>query len=308
MLPGSASYGSADPIYDGDNAKWKKFANSLHARYAIQLSNVDPARAKSELAAALAGPVFTSNDDNAVLVWPGDGQNNNPYFDNFKTRDDHRLSSTIVDTLLALSDPRVAVYADPTQAYVEGKSTNEYVGLPNGLTNTQASAFGGAGGGLYNASHPAAFFSQADSPSYLMTYAELLFIKAEAAARGWISGDPAALYADGITASMQQFGIDDAAIATYLAQPKVQYNPSTGLTQIALQKWIALFGEGLEGWNEYRRTGVPNLQAGPGAVINTVPRRLPYPSSEQSFNPANLEAARSAQGGDALTSKLWWDQ
>jgi hypothetical protein len=116
------------------------------------------------------------------------------------------------------------------------------------------------------------------------------------------------LYNAAITASMQQHGVSAAAIATYLAQPRVVYTPGpAGFTQIALQKWISLFGQGSEAWNEYRRTGVPTLTPGPAAITNQVPRRLTYPNAEQSFNKANLDAATARIGGDQLTSRMWWD-
>lgn len=288
------SYGSADPIYNGDAGKWKRFANSLRLRYAMRLSKVDPSRAQSEIQAALAAGVFTSNADNANLVWPGDKINDSPIFENSKSRDDHRVSKTIVDQLKAFNDPRLAVYANPAAA------TGEYVGVQNGLTSPDAVSLG-----LTKTSKIGTFFAKANAASAMMHYSEVLFIQAEAAARGWASGSPAELYKQAITASMQVYGIPQAQIDAYLAQPSVEYK---GLESIALQKWIALYGQGIEAWSEYRRTGVPNLQPGPAAVLDMVPRRLPYPATEQSFNNANLQAAKSAQGGDLMTNRLWWDK
>ncbi|MEO7648321.1 MAG: SusD/RagB family nutrient-binding outer membrane lipoprotein [Gemmatimonadaceae bacterium] len=301
------TYGSADPIYGGSMTKWKKFANSLRARNAMRLSKRDPATAQAQLTAALAAGVFTSNDDDAKLVWPGDGTNDSPIYSNARppdgkgTRDDHRVSKTLVDTLKGLSDPRLAVYAQCTDVSKAGGGC-EYVGVPNGLTSPAAVALG-----FTKTSKIGKVFHDPSAPSWLMAYPEVLFIQAEAAQRGWITGSAAAFYNAGITASMQQWGVSASAIATYLAQPRVAYNPTTGYTQIALQKWIALFGQGSDAWAEYRRTGVPNLTAGPAAIIPTVARRLTYPLSEQSFNKANLDAAIAAQGGAALTNRVWWD-
>ncbi|HEX5580705.1 MAG TPA: SusD/RagB family nutrient-binding outer membrane lipoprotein, partial [Gemmatimonadaceae bacterium] len=79
---------------------------------------------------------------------------------------------------------------------------------------------------------------------------------------------------------------------------------------IALQKWIALFGQGVEGWGEWRRTGVPNLTPVPEAKTSpkVVARRLQYPTSEQSFNSANQTAAEANQGGASMTDRVWWDK
>lgn len=300
-------YGSADPIYGGNTANWKKFANSLRARHAMRLSERDPATAQSQLTAALAAGVFTSNADDAKLDWPGDGSNDSPIYSNARppdgkgTRDDHRVSETLVDTLKALSDPRLPVYAQCTDVS-EAAGGCEYVGVPNGLTSPAAVALG-----FTKTSKIGTVFHDPSAPSWLMSYPEVLFIQAEAAQRGWLAGSAAAFYNAGITASMEQWGISAADIATYLAQSRVAYNPATGMTQIALQKWIALYGQGSEAWAEYRRTDVPNLKAGPAAIIPTVARRLTYPLSEQSFNKANLDAAIAAQGGAELTNRVWWD-
>lgn len=305
-----SSYGSADPIYGGDMAKWKKFANSLRARHAMRLSKVDGNTARTQFESAVAAGVFTSNADGASLVWPGDGTNDAPIYSDSRppwgkgSRDDHRVSKTLVDTLASLSDPRLAVYARCTQESLDAGGC-AFVGVPNALENPDAIALG-----LTRTSRIGDAFHEPNTPTWLMTYAEMLFLLAEAAERGWAAGGTAAsFYNAGITASMQQRGIAAGDIATYLARPRVIYTPGpAGLTQIALQKWIALFGQGSEAWNEYRRTGVPTLTPGPAAIIPQVPRRLTYPGTEQSFNNANLQAAMSRlAGGDELTSRMWWD-
>jgi Starch-binding associating with outer membrane len=300
-------YGAADPIYGGSVSGGRKFANSLRARHAMRLSKVDEPKARAELAAALAAGVFTSNADDAKLVWPGGG-NASPLHanaappDGTGSRDDHRVSKTLVDTLKSLSDPRLAVYAQCTDES-EAAGGCEYVGVPNGLSNADAALLG-----FTRTSKLGSAFFAPQAPSWLMSYPEVLFIQAEAAQRGWITtGTAASFYNAGITASLEQWGISAANIAIYLAQPQVAYNPLTGFTQIALQKWIALYGQGSDAWAEYRRTGVPDLKAGPAAIIPTVARRLTYPVSEQSFNKANLDAAIAAQGGAALTNRVWWD-
>jgi hypothetical protein len=312
-----ATFGSQDPIYKGDVAKWKKFANSLHARLAMDLSKADPNKAKAEVAAAVAAGGFTSNADNAQLVWPGDGVNDNPWYSNQKegkgTRDDARFSATFIDTLSHLNDPRLPIFARPVQDTTCGAAVGchavnpgGYRGMANGLEAGPAGLWGP------KASRLGAKIFAKSQPSYIMTYAEFSFIKAEAAERGWISGSAAQFYQDGITASMQQWGVADADIATYLAQPAVQYKGGTaGLAQIGVQKWISLFTEGVEAWMEWRRTGYPNLTPALNARTagGVIPRRMIYPQTEQSFNLANLQAALANEGGsDALNTRLWIDK
>ncbi len=319
MMTASAGegYGAQDPVYGGDVAKWKKLANSLRARLGLNLSRVNPAKAQSEVAAAIAAGGFTSNADNAQIKWPGDGINDNPWYDNQKegigTRDDARFSVTFIDTLKHSNDPRLAVFARPVQDGGCGTAANctvvpagSYRGMPNGLLAGDAGPWGTRSSRL-----GAQVFAK-DQPSYIMTYAELSFIKAEAAEKGWISGSAAQFYQDGIRAAMQQWGVADADITTYLAQPAVAYKGgAAGLAQIGIQKWIALFTQGFEAWSEWRRTGYPNLT--PAANAKTangqIPRRVIYPQTEQSFNNTNLQAAITGQGGsDALDKKLWIDK
>jgi hypothetical protein len=299
--------GSDDPLYGGNVAKWKKFANSLRARLGLDLSKADPAQAQAEVAAAIAAGGFESNADNAELHWPGDGVNDNPWHANqlegSGTRDDVRLAATLIDTLNSLNDPRVEIYARPIPDSLGGG----YAGMPHGLEAEDAADYNA------RASKLGTQVFAADQPSYLMTYAEFSFIKAEAAHRGWIAGGDAAAatyYNDGIRASMQQWGVDAADITAYLAQPRVVYNPATALQQILLQKWIAFYTQGYEAWSEWRRTGLPVLQPAVASRINPpqIPRRVVYPQTEQSFNNTNLQAAITTQGGDQLTSRVWIDK
>jgi hypothetical protein len=312
-VAGGTGYGTADLIYNGDMTKWKKFANSLRLRYALRLSKVDPATAQTQVAAAIADGVFTSNSDNALLRWPGDGTNNSPIYQNFVTRDDQHMSQTLVNTLKSLYisigptpadtvfDPRLAVYADPI---ISSPNKPLYVGAPNGLQDDAAIAIG-----INNTSRVGMAYRQKTTPSILMQYSEVLFDEAEAAARGWAPGDAASLYNQAIQASMEYNGIPDDVTAQYVASPRVAYSSATGIQQIALQRWIALFSEGTEAYSSWRRTGVPDLQPGPAAITTPqiVARRLTYPVSEQSFNNEALQAAISAQGGALLSSRVWWD-
>jgi hypothetical protein len=107
--------GSADIIYQGNSARWALFANSLRARMAMRMLKNDQPKALTELAAAVTAGVMTSNADNAKVSYPGDGVFDNGWSGNFATRDDHRVSKTLLDTMNALADPRVMIYAQPTR-------------------------------------------------------------------------------------------------------------------------------------------------------------------------------------------------
>jgi len=296
----SATYGfsSGDNMYFGDMNEWRKFANSLRLRLAIHLSNVDATRAASEALAAVTADVFESNADNAQLVYLASSPNQNPIYTNFHVdkRDDYGMSKTLVDSMLSWNDPRLPIYA-------QLNDTGAYAGLPNGLND-------GAGPALKYISRFGTYWRDTPAaPLALLTYSEVLFLEAEAAQRGWIAGDPAALYSGAIRASMEQYGLPAADIDAYLARPRVQYNVATGLTQIAYQKWVSLFTQGLEGWTEVRRTGVPALVPGPNAVLPRIPERLPYADNEQVLNRTNVDAAVAAQrfkSSTDLSTPLWF--
>ena len=292
-------FGEGDLIYSNDFVKWERFANSLRMRLAMRLSEVDATTAETEFVAAFNAGGFTSNADNAMLQFPGPPYEN-PLFENFLTRDDNGISATMVDTLASLNDPRLSLYAEPALAdSVFRGHQNGRLDLPPG----QSLAFFSRIGNFWRA-------DGANTPIVIMSYSEVLFLQAEAAASGWIAGDPATLYTAAIQASMDQYdaqgvGPSDAEIATYLAQPSVAY---TGMDDLYLQKWISLWMNGLEAWSHVRRTGVPNLLAGADFTLSRLPVRFSYPDSEQALNKANMDAAIARQGGGLdLVTLVWWD-
>ena len=308
--PAGIGFATGDLIYDGNMTKWKKFANSLRLRLAIHLSNVDATKAQTEAAAAVAAGVFASNADNATLMYLSTSPNRNPIYNDAQGRDDYGMSKTYVDSLTSWADPRLPVFAQVNPA------GTGYQGLPNGLND-------GEGTPIVNISRFGAFWrSTAAAPMDLLTYSEVLFLEAEAAERGWIPGGSAAaatFYTNAITASTQQYGVAPAAITTYLGQAKVGYDAAGAtlaghLRQIAYQKWVSLFMQGMESWTEVRRTRIPLLVPGPRAVFGAgvagqIPERLPYDDNESVLNKANLDAAVAAQGftqGNDIQSPLWF--
>jgi hypothetical protein len=291
--PNGAAITSGDLLYGGDMNRWKLFANSLRLRAAMRLSEVDPARGKTEFASALSAGVLGSNEDNAVVKYFDDGVSVHPIYAYERSRNDHSISKTMVDTLRSLADPRLPIYAQPNQV-------GEYTGTPNGsMENPLASTVTKVG----------TYFSSPASTAVIMGYAEVLFLQAEAAHRGWIAGDPGALYREAITAAMSELGLAQSAIDVYLDGPAVAYEGgAVGLQQIQLQKWIALFGNGPEAYAEWRRTGVPNLVAGPDALNDgRIPIRLEYPERERTLNRVEVEKAITRQSGATLNTPVWWD-
>src|SRR5690606_26529361 len=125
-------------------------------------------------------------------------------------------------------------------------------------------------------------------------------------------------YNEGIAASFETYdGFDPASggpvsldVETYISQEGVTYSPANALEQIGVQNWLGLFGQGFEAWTEWRRTGYPSLSPAIDPInIESIPTRYPYATNEQTLNNASYSAAVSdLDGGDRLTSKVWWDQ
>jgi hypothetical protein len=302
---------NGDAIYGGDMAKWQRFCNSLRLRLAMRIIDANPTLARTEITELLNGTtaLISSNSETAQFPFLNSASNYNPIYTNRLTRDDHRVSRTVTSYLSRLKDPRLPVFADPAQCAAPGStdSTGLYRGIPNGLTNANVAKLGP----LCSSSKVGAAFLKADAPGVLITYAEVLFFKAEAIARGLVTGDAKTEYENAIKASMAQYGLSTADIATYVSQPEVAYNPSNYKQSIGNQKWIALFGQGVEAWAEWRRLDYPRLSvvASPaGAANRKIPVRFLYPTNEQSVNAASREAAVARQGADLLTTKLWWDK
>lgn len=289
-----------DIIYNNNIANWKKFANSLRLRIALRIADREPEKAKqvlSEIKAEGSGYI-SDNSENAQLVY-STSPNQNPISNLFDTRDDYRISKTIVDKLFELNDPRLPVYASKTK----DATPQTYVGLPNGLLVGDASNYG-----FTKTSKPGTYFLAPNAPAVIISYAEVLFDRAEAAARGFTAESASGLYKQAIAASLQQYGITGTAANKYLAQPAVQYNASNYKKSIGDQKWIALFGQGLEAFAEWRRLDYPKLQPAVAGTLNgKIPVRFIYPGTEQSLNGTSYNAAVASQGADALTTKLWFD-
>ncbi|WP_342083858.1 SusD/RagB family nutrient-binding outer membrane lipoprotein [Dyadobacter sp. OTU695] len=289
-----------DLVYNGNLTKWKKFANSLRLRIALRIADKEPDAAKAVVAelARDKTALIASNDEIAQLIYLA-SPNQNPVSRDRETRDDYRVSKSIIDKLQELKDPRLAVFANKT---VDATPTG-YIGVTNGLPADSAAKLG-----FTKTSKLGDYFTAPASPAVFVSYAEVLFNLAEAAQRGFISENAADLYKAAVTASLQQFKVGNAEIAAYLARPLVAYQAANYKKSIGEQKWLALFSQGLEAFAEWRRLDYPQLKPAYAGVLNgKLPVRLTYPTGEQALNAANYKAAVAAQGEDRLTTKLWFD-
>ncbi|HEY8657874.1 MAG TPA: SusD/RagB family nutrient-binding outer membrane lipoprotein [Hanamia sp.] len=294
-------------------------------------------------------PIFASQSDDFSFVYNPGGTNtystypfNPSNFGSIAGR--YNMASTYVSALTNLSDPRVFITCEPASALV-GSDPNlaqfkYFVGASTG--ESVQSMYGNASAGLYSFINRRRYYSNfTGEPDVLVGYKEMCFNIAEAIIRGWVVGknniDAETWYKEGITASMSFYGIDITqsnftayflpvgansvtqvapypftfSFSNYYAQPSVKFSstPSTAISQIVLQKYIACFeNSGYEPYYNWRRTGVPAFQSGAGVGNNgVIPKRWAYPVSEQTQNKANWSAALSAQqySADDLNQTMW---
>lgn len=316
--PTSGSFGSADILggvqssaYAGDPTKWKLFANSFKLKMGITIADSDPTTAKTTVAAAVAAGVFTSNADNAMLIYQTAPPNTNPVWVDLvqSQRHDFVGTSQFIGLLTPNQDPRLPYFFAPSIA------GGTYVGAANGSGNgglvySQYSLPSGAlltPGSIGSVTNP-------DFPGDLLDYSETEFNLAEAAQRGFIAGSVQTYYDNAITASITYWGGSSTQAATYLAKPNVAFatasNPEapgvlTPLQKIALQEYIALYNRGWDAWILTRRVNYPTLTPPPNAY-SAFPQRFTYPISEQNVNTENYDKAAADIGGDKVTTKLFF--
>ncbi len=287
--------GTNDILYGGNANLWKKFASSLKFRMLMRASG------KMSVAADLqalvnAGNLFSSNADDAKLIYLGADPSANPLYESivFGTRGEWKINSKMVDVLAGANDPRLAVYA-------QKNADGAYRGKPSGYNDVPSDDYN-----YTNVSALGEFYLRPELPGFFMSYPELKFLMAEAVFKGYISGDANAHYLGGMTASLEYNEVAGPAISAFMANKALATTPALALEQIATQNWIALFSQGIESWNEYRRTGFPVLTPAVDGAINEIPSRYNYPTTESSVNKANYDAAVAAQGADLLTTPIWW--
>jgi hypothetical protein len=339
-------YGSFDLIYEGNVAKWIKFANSLRLRLALRISKVDPARAKTEAEAAVAdGVMSVSPAEDALIKKSVKGADNNG-LSIMSDWNEFRMSASMESVLKGYQDPRLPVLWLPNGATgANPNGTGQYDGLRNGLTSTQltdaknAATANAKVGRRWSSPGFGGNANYLETPQNIMSVAESFFNRAEGALLGWNMGGTAkSLYESGIAASMNQWGITDAtAIAAYISSNNVPVAPAdflnspavstariafaadaaTQKTQIAIQKWIAIFPDGNEAWADYRRGRNFILYPVANSENPDIPnpntqwiRRIPFLLSEKQNNKTAVDAAVPllGAGGDKLTTPLWWDK
>jgi hypothetical protein len=175
--------------------------------------------------------------------------------------------------------------------------------------------------------------NESTTPVEVMLASEAYFLRAEGALYGWNMGITAEeAYNKGIEMSLAYWGADAAAITAYqqgtttpvalddFASPamtdipvKWSADPTKNLEQVATQKWIALFPDGIEAWSLVRKLELPKLYPiinsdNPDVPVGHLMRRVGYVPGEMNTNKAGFDEGVQKLGGpDQGSTRLWWN-
>jgi hypothetical protein len=338
---GTTPFGMNDIIYQGNVNKWITFANSLRLRLAMRIVYADPALAQQEAEKAVADGVMMSNSDNALILTTA---NNLNYLTRWSYIDPFTMSATQESILVGFNDPRLFSFWSQGGDRLGGNMG--YNGVRNGLPRvlkTTAVRNGTAGNSFVSKQFLPIADGGANPRCIVMTAAEVYFLKAEGALRGWNMGGSAEdFYNAGITQSLKYWtpstdqeiqsyinstntpsAVPDGIVAaTFNTPPEsnitVQYEGTasfeTRLEQIITQKWLDSYLTPWEAWAERRRTGYPRGYAIIASLDPTIPvtaiiRRMVFAPSEYSNNQVETNKAVTLLGGPDITmTRVWWDK
>ncbi|TDX00291.1 RagB/SusD family nutrient uptake outer membrane protein [Dinghuibacter silviterrae] len=333
--PGATPLANYDLVFGGKYVEWIKFANSLKLRLAMRIVYANPTLAQQEAEAAVNNTygVMTANTDNAFVGSANGITIYNPVWVIDYNYGDIRAGAVLGSFLNGYGDPRLPAIMTASTTY-----PGQYIGIRSGISIlTSADRTAREGFSSMNLNQ--------NSPIQWMTAAEVDFLRAEGALRGWNMGGTAqSFYEGGIQLSFSYYGVGSAAsyitnttstAAPYTDPVDATNNEAAGspdlstitiawnsgdtfehnLERIITQKWLAVFPNGEEAWAEFRRTGYPKvwpvlINYSQGTISTQIQiRRLPFPQVEyQNDNAAVTAAVSLLSGPDNGGTKLWWDK
>jgi len=337
LTAGTSIVPSSDPVYKGNVAKWRKFGNSLYLRLLtrvsgkVEVSASSIAKIREIVEGGAKYPLISNNNESATLEWTGEagsGPYVNPYVNGVRVQDFRSpgMGSFFIEHLRDWSDPRIdfSRYGNGgVNALGINPGSNSFAGVPSGyeigVTPVKSAYFYSSDQLVSNKAVAERSLQQSTKTGIIMNYAELQFILAEAAVKGWIGGSAENYYNAGIANAINYWvpsfpaDANSGDLKKYVVGADINWNPTASLDgkmeQIHLQKYFALFLVDMQQWFEYRRTGHPILPKGKGLRNNGVmPARLYYPVYVQSANPTNYKLAVASQGPDEISTNVWWQK
>lgn len=319
----SASIENFDYILGGNYIQWMKFCNSLRLRLAIRICQVNTTKAQEEITKVFESTygVFEKASDIAQMEASARSGYSNPLATISSSWSNAFMNANIESILSGYQDPRLEQFFKKAE---NPEIAGQYRGIRLGIDYSGNRDYG---------NHSKAY-AQTTSPAILMTAAEIWFLRAEAALRGYTSESAKECYEKGVKTSFNQWGCEEAeaylqsdnlpadytdplnaanniAAASQVSPQWLESeSPEVKLEKIITQKWIACYPEGYEGWAEVRRTGYPKLleikNNHSGGIITDMVRRLPFPTSIH--GDALYGQVQTLLGGvDNGSTRLWWD-
>ncbi|TKG96394.1 RagB/SusD family nutrient uptake outer membrane protein [Puteibacter caeruleilacunae] len=283
--------GTQDFFYGGNSAsiaKWTKFAYGLKARYTMRLSLKN---AQYQSVIDFANNSFASASEQCQFDYNG-AESKSPFNQFFLDRNYYGASTSLHDKLVARDDPRDAIFWKEVGG--------ELIFAPNGTPDQKQDYYA------------ISAITNVNAPTYLLSYHELEFLKAEAYARlDQLDNAKTALKKAIVAAcGKENIGISAADAEEYYDE-KIEAllsDKSSTLEEIMIQKYIAFFEEeAVEAFNDIRRLramGDNFITLANPLNSSKFPLRFTYGAEDVTTN-ENVRAAYG-DGTYVYTENVWW--
>jgi hypothetical protein len=278
----AAGLGSQDFIYGGDIVKWTQFAYGLKARYTARLALRNGGKWDDVL--TFANQSFTSVDDEAKFLYNG-STTNSPFQTFFNDRDYFGASESLHNKLTERNDPRAEEF------FIPYPGTSELIFAPNGNPEQIQGYYGISG------------IMSLTAPTYLLSYHEILFLKAEAQVRNANLDEAKGTLEAAIEAAYAK--IDMTVDSTYFidnVEPRFNADP---IKEVMTQKYFSFFeSEAVEAYNDIRRLKAMGEDVIELENTNKFPLRFTYGADDVTTN-LNIADAYGT-GAYVYTENVWW--
>lgn len=316
---GAADLASSDIVFQGNVAKWKKMASTLKLKMYNQIRLVEPALAKSKIEELVAsGTLITSNSDDFVFHYGSSTTPSNQYpgFQNdYAVKGEAHVNSHFYNAMKNNLDPRLPYYFYLQSKRYDGRFTGDPTPVGNNANSRTVQGIYPCGGKYDDGSAKSVDKDAApgNGDFRMITNVMRLYIECEAALslNATVSDTPKNLFKKALEANFSAINALSAPDITTEARDQFINarltafdNATTNEAKLQVvmnEKWVAMFGNAIEAYNDYRRTGYPVLPSPIQPSNNVVGNRFPYASDELSSNPNAPEQPLN-------NVKVFWDK
>ncbi len=327
----SGSMGMQDLIYgtasngdvEAEKILWKKAVYGLKARYTMRLlaKSANKTQDLNNVLDYISKSFSSADEELKFSVYDGNNQFN-PFFDFMYSRTGLGASESLIKKLIARNDPRLNQSFATDWNYNYGQPMKQ---VADGA-NTYAAPNGAPVQGTMNYDTSLACWA-ITAPTQLLSYHELLFIKAEVLCRlnktseaesvlreaiiaGFINTEitlKSAIYDWGISGSAD---LSEKVANDYFDNSVKALFDANPLKETMIQKYLAFFGasgESLEAYNDYRRLkamGESFIELSNPNNKSKFPLRYTYGSSDVLSNQNVKEAF--GDGQYVYSENVWW--